>query len=229
MSLKIDPEETSNSKPKMMKKTNSRSYTRTLTDSRDNSVDNSLNHQDHHEIHEDSGDEVDLVGTFGGTFPSPIDTTPVSPVMESNLECTFPSTTTIGSEDTTNLTVNVHIPEDCRTNEFLRDLPWSALPLNSSIANHENDKMTQCLCIFKRFVVRDGPFALNIAYHSYLETKQRFEDCYRRSHQYNDPTLATQLERDLLCVFDPVIRDVVDNLENVANRFNVERMMASDI
>ena len=116
--------------------------------------------------------------------------------------------------------------------EWLRDMPWSALPLNPIMVKHEDDKMAQCVSIFKRFVARDGPFALNISYATYLETKQRFEGCHRRhimlTDLCNDSLSKMQLQRDMLCIFDTVIPDVVDNLENVANRFNAQRIMLRD-
>merc|ERR1712176_1511907 len=109
--------------------------------------------------------------------------------------------------------------------KLLRELPWSALPLNASIVHHENDKMAQCTVIFERFVVREGPFALNISYATYLETKQRFEKCHRRHQVLSQLTMNLnqrhsinadhEWQRDVLSVFDPVIRDIFDNLENV--------------
>ena len=224
---------------------NSRSYTQTATDSAEHSLEeNGSNH---------SGDamDVDVVTHLPGAdaantrFPSPIPVN-TTPVMESNV-FQYPSTDSNHSPlpvvaTVTTTSCNTVDNKNASTMEVLRALPWSALPLNASIANHERDKMTQCVIIFERFVVREGPFALNISYATYLETKQRFEECHRRhqvlsqrqhtkQHDDDDKESASQmaLDRDVLCVFDPVICDVFDNLENVANRYNVQRMMASDV
>ena len=87
--------------------------------------------------------------------------------------------------------------------------------------------MAQCISIFNRFVARNGPFALNISYATYLESKQRFDSCHRRNMQRNGQMMNAHDEQDILCIFDPVIPDVIDNLENVASRFNVHHIFST--
>ena len=155
---------------------------------------------------------------------APVHVAPVTPVaLEGDHQQQYPSTDELDSPPS--LMTQHSNRRSISSIDLLHDMPWSALPLNPSIVDHEKDKMAQCISIFNRFVARTGPFALNISYATYLETKQRFESYHCR---YIQQRMSVHDEEDVLCIFDPVIPDVIDNLDSTSNRFNVHHIFSSE-
>ena len=112
----------------------------------------------------------------------------------------------------------------------LQNMPWKDLPLNEFIFKFKNDKWVQAQIIYNKYLDKKSEIGLNIAHSSRTAVKNAYTECMRyyqiqngQGYNYDhtsDTTEELDINTNVLKIFDSLIPDLFDNLDNVASRFN---------
>lgn len=105
----------------------------------------------------------------------------------------------------------------------LQQMPWKGLPLNESIYKYKNDKWIQAQIIYAKYMPKQCEFTLNISHPAFVETVNAYKECkrYYGMNETVNSSLTTNINMDdkVLRIFDSVIPEIFDNLDNVSSRF----------
>eukprot|EP00484_Ammonia_sp_Unknown_P022737 CAMPEP_0197027498 /NCGR_PEP_ID=MMETSP1384-20130603/7395_1 /TAXON_ID=29189 /ORGANISM="Ammonia sp." /LENGTH=611 /DNA_ID=CAMNT_0042456353 /DNA_START=255 /DNA_END=2090 /DNA_ORIENTATION=+ len=136
----------------------------------------------------------------------------------------------------------------------LANMPWSDIPLNYAIWRHSKNKYKQCVEIFNKYILRDAEYSLNISGGALRETEFAYLKCMKHYKENKaNASLSTaragnsksrccsfafcesrehstedQILHELLSVFDNVIPDIFDNLDNIHTRYVIQQSPLKD-
>merc|ERR1712232_232014 len=112
----------------------------------------------------------------------------------------------------------------------LHELPWCDLPLSSFIVNNPSSKIEQAKHIYRKYIVQNAYYTLNISMETYdiitdhLKECEMMEEQNKKENQNKDAIIDTvnnrnKIDKEIVTIFDVALDEINNILQGIFDRF----------